>query len=184
MDARVSKPRTADAMYLSARDGRRLPCRWGSNMGYIAHSTAVVDEGAEIGDGTRIWHWVHVCGRRADRTQMLARAECLRRERVRIGDNVKIQNNVSVYDKVTLEDDVFCGPVWCLPMFSIHAPLSRARMSTGTPCEARRNAWRQCTVVCGMTIGSMPLWEPARWLQGRAGLCTRGQAYRLGRSAG
>src|SRR5574339_682202 len=79
-------------------------------MTYTAHATAIVDEGACIGDGTRIWHWVHVCGSaRIGRNCSLGQNVFVGNA-VTIGDNVRIQNNVSVYDAVTLEDDVFCGP--------------------------------------------------------------------------
>ena len=74
------------------------------------HPTAIVDSGATIGAGSRIWHWVHVSagaviGRRCSLGQGVFVGN-----RVRIGDGCKIQNHVSVYDNVTLEDGVFCGP--------------------------------------------------------------------------
>src|SRR5690606_26026285 len=77
---------------------------------YYAHPTAVVDEGAAIGDATKIWHFTHVMsgariGQRCSLGQNVFVASG-----VHIGDGVKIQNNVSVYEGVTLEDDVFCGP--------------------------------------------------------------------------
>jgi len=74
------------------------------------HPTAIVDEGARIGEASRIWHWVHVCsGAQIGRHCSLGQNVFVG-NRVVIGDRVKIQNNVSVYDNVTLEDDVFCGP--------------------------------------------------------------------------
>jgi len=73
-------------------------------MPYTAHPTAIVDEGSEIGDGTRIWHWVHVCaGARIGRNCSLGQNVFVGNDVV-IGDNVRIQNNVSVYDAVVLED--------------------------------------------------------------------------------
>ena len=74
------------------------------------HATAIVDEGATIGAGTRVWHWVHVCGRAVIGERCSLGQNVFVGNRVVIGDNCKIQNNVSVYDNVTLEDDVFCGP--------------------------------------------------------------------------
>jgi len=74
------------------------------------HPTAIVDEGAEIGAGTRIWHWVHVCAQAKIGKDVSLGQNVFVANRVKIGNNVKIQNNVSVYDDVTLEDDVFCGP--------------------------------------------------------------------------
>ena len=74
------------------------------------HPTAIVDDGAQIGTGSRIWHWVHVCGgARIGRGCSLGQNVYVGGAAV-IGDNVRIQNNVSVYDGVTLEDEVFCGP--------------------------------------------------------------------------
>ena len=88
--------------------------------------------GAQIGDGTRIWHWVHVCGgARIGRNCSLGQNVFVGNQVV-IGDNVKIQNNVSVYDDVTLEDDVFCGP--SMVFTNVVQPAqrtSRARASTG-----------------------------------------------------
>jgi UDP-2-acetamido-3-amino-2,3-dideoxy-glucuronate N-acetyltransferase len=79
-------------------------------MHFTAHSSAIIDEGAEIGADTRIWHWVHICaGARIGRGCSLGQNVFVGNQVV-IGDNVKVQNSVSVYDGVTLEDDVFCGP--------------------------------------------------------------------------
>src|SRR3954464_9034932 len=76
----------------------------------MIHETAIVDPGAEIGEGTQLWHWVHVsAGARIGGGCSLGQNVFVGNE-VSIGDNVRIQNNVSVCDRVTLEDDVFCGP--------------------------------------------------------------------------
>src|ERR1700709_2298973 len=74
------------------------------------HPTAIIDPGAQIGDDTRIWHWVHVCGGARIGSGCSLGQNVYVGNKVVIGNNVKIQNNVSVYDGVTLEDDVFCGP--------------------------------------------------------------------------
>jgi len=79
-------------------------------MDYTAHPTAIIDEGAQIGAGTRIWHWVHVCGGAKIGRDCSFGQNVFVGNRVAIGNNCKVQNNVSVYDNVTLEDDVFCGP--------------------------------------------------------------------------
>ena len=74
------------------------------------HPTAIVDEGAQLGDGTRVWHWVHISsGARIGENCSFGQNVFIA-SRVVIGNNVKIQNNVSVYDNVILEDDVFCAP--------------------------------------------------------------------------
>ncbi|MGH8185485.1 MAG: N-acetyltransferase, partial [Steroidobacteraceae bacterium] len=79
-------------------------------MAVQIHPTAIVDAGAAVGDGTRIWHWVHVSGKAGIGRGCSLGQNVYVGNRVVIGNNCKIQNNVSVYDAVTLEDDVFCGP--------------------------------------------------------------------------
>ena len=79
-------------------------------MSYFKHETAIIDEGAVIGDNTRIWHWVHICGGACIGKRCSLGQNVFVGSDVVIGSNVKVQNNVSIYDTVTLEDDVFCGP--------------------------------------------------------------------------
>lgn len=120
----------------------------------MIHPTAVVDEGARLGDGTRVWHFVHVCaGARIGRGCSLGQNVFVGND-VFIGDNVKIQNNVSVYDAVTLEDDVFCGP--SMVFTNVYNPRAAVIRKT----EYRRTIVRRgatlganCTIVCGVTIG-------------------------------
>lgn len=79
-------------------------------MSYQIHASAIIDDGAQIGEGSRIWHFVHVCvGTRIEKGVSLGQNVFVG-NKVSIGDHCKIQNNVSVYDKVTLEEGVFCGP--------------------------------------------------------------------------
>ena len=123
-------------------------------MSYHAHETAIVDDGAQIGADTRIWHWVHVCpGARIGERCSLGQNVFVGNDVV-IGNNVKIQNNVSVYDAVTLEDDVFCGP--SMVFTNVYNPRSAVTRKN----EYRRTLVRQgatlganCTIVCGATIG-------------------------------
>lgn len=118
------------------------------------HSTAIVDEGARIGDGTRVWHWVHVCGgARIGEGCSLGQNVFVGNDVV-IGDRVKIQNNVSVYDAVRIEDDVFCGP--SMVFTNVYNPRSAIeRKSEYRPTLVRRGAslGANCTIVCGTTIG-------------------------------
>ena len=118
------------------------------------HPSAIVDAGAQLGEGTRVWHFAHVCaGARIGRGASLGQGVYIGNE-VRIGDNVKIQNNVSVYDAVTLEDDVFCGP--SVVFTNVHNPRSAVpRKNEYRPTLVRRGATlgANCTVVCGTTIG-------------------------------
>jgi len=118
------------------------------------HPSAIVDEGAEIGDGSRVWHFAHVCaGARIGAGCSLGQGVFVGND-VRIGRNVKIQNNVSVYDAVTLEDDVFCGP--SMVFTNVHNPRSAVvRKDEYRPTLVQRGATlgANCTVVCGVTIG-------------------------------
>ena len=93
-------------------------------MEYYVDKHAVVDDGAEIGAGTKIWHFTHVSGARIGRHCILGQNVNVAGG-VTIGDFVKIQNNVSVYEGVTLEDHVFCGP--SMVFTNIVAPRSNTR---------------------------------------------------------
>jgi len=123
-------------------------------MPYTAHPTAIVDEGADIGDGTRIWHWVHIsAGARIGRNCSLGQNVYVGND-VTIGNNVRIQNNVSVYDAVVLEDDVFCGPSMVFTNV-INPRAAVARKDEYQPTRVRQGATlgANCTVICGSTIG-------------------------------
>ena len=118
------------------------------------HPTAIVDAGATIGDGTRIWHWVHVCaGARIGRNCTFGQNVFVG-NRVAIGDNVKVQNNVSIYDNVTLEDDVFCGPSMVFTnVYNPRAAVSRKQEYRDTLVRRGATIGANCTVVCGTTLG-------------------------------
>lgn len=118
------------------------------------HETAIVDDGAQIGEGTRIWHWVHICGGARIGQGCSLGQNVFVGNRVVIGNNVKIQNNVSVYDNVTLEDDVFCGP--SMVFTNVYNPRSAvSRKDEYRDTRVRRGATlgANCTIVCGVTIG-------------------------------
>jgi UDP-2-acetamido-3-amino-2,3-dideoxy-glucuronate N-acetyltransferase len=123
-------------------------------MAVKIHPSAIVDEGAQLGDGCRVWHFVHVsAGARIGRDCSFGQNVYVGNDVV-IGDNVKIQNNVSVYDAVTLESDVFCGP--SMVFTNVYNPRSAVTRKD----EYRRTLVRQgatlganSTIVCGTTIG-------------------------------
>ena len=123
-------------------------------MSVTIHPTAIVDDGAQIGEGTRIWHWVHVCsGARVGRACSFGQNVFVGNDVV-IGNNVKVQNNVSVYDAVTLEDDVFCGP--SMVFTNVYNPRSAViRKDEYRRTRIRRGATlgANSTIVCGVTIG-------------------------------
>ena len=118
------------------------------------HPSAIVDAGAQLGAGTRVWHFSHVCaGARIGEGCSLGQGVYVGNDVV-IGRNVKIQNNVSVYDAVTLEDDVFCGP--SMVFTNVHNPRAAVvRKHAYRRTLVRRGATlgANCTVVCGCTVG-------------------------------
>jgi UDP-2-acetamido-3-amino-2,3-dideoxy-glucuronate N-acetyltransferase len=123
-------------------------------MAASIHPTAIVDEGAQLGDGTRVWHWVHVCaGARIGERCVLGQNVFVGNDVV-IGNNVRIQNNVSVYDAVTLEDDVFCGPSMVFTnVFNPRSHVSRKSDYRRTLVRRGASIGANATVVCGHTVG-------------------------------
>lgn len=125
-----------------------------SGSGYWAHETAIIDAGARIGDGTRIWHWVHVCAGARIGARCSFGQNVFVANRVVIGDNVRIQNNVSVYDDVTLEDDVFCGPSMVFTnVINPRAHVSRKDEYLKTLVRRGASLGANSTIVCGNTVG-------------------------------
>src|SRR5690606_27999078 len=119
---------------------RPPPC---NAMTYYAHPSAVVDEGANIGTGSRIWHFTHVSGGARIGDDVSIGQNVFVANRVAIGHRCKIQNNVSLYDEVTLEDDVFCGP----SMVFTNVWNPRARIE-------RKNEYRPTLIKRGATLGA------------------------------
>lgn len=120
----------------------------------IVHETAIVDVGAQIGEGTRIWHWVHICSGARIGTGCSLGQNVFVANDVVIGNNVKIQNNVSVYDAVRLEDGVFCGP--SMVFTNVYNPRSAVtRKDEYRPTLVKHGATlgANSTIVCGVTIG-------------------------------
>jgi UDP-2-acetamido-3-amino-2,3-dideoxy-glucuronate N-acetyltransferase len=124
-------------------------------MATTIHPSAIVDEGAQLGEGCRVWHFVHIsAGARIGDRCSFGQGVYVG-DQVRIGNNVKIQNNVSVYDAVTLEDDVFCGP--SMVFTNVYNPRSAVvRKNEYRKTLVRRGATlgANCTVVCGVTVGA------------------------------
>ena len=123
-------------------------------MPITIHPTAIVDEGAQIGDGSRIWHWVHICaGARIGKACSFGQNVFVGNDVV-IGDNVKIQNNVSVYDTVRLEDDVFCGPSMVFTnVYNPRSIITRKDEYRQTLVQRGTTLGANCTIICGSTIG-------------------------------
>jgi UDP-2-acetamido-3-amino-2,3-dideoxy-glucuronate N-acetyltransferase len=122
-------------------------------MSVQVHPSAIIDPGAQIGDGTRIWHWVHVCAGAVIGRNCSLGQNVFVGSRARIGDNVKIQNNVSVYDNVTLEDDVFCGPSAVFTnVYNPRAAVSRKSEYRDTLVRKGATLGANCTIICGVCI--------------------------------
>lgn len=124
-------------------------------MKYTKHETAIVDDGAQIGNETRVWHWVHVCSGAKIGDKCSLGQNVFVGNRVVIGNNVKIQNNVSVYDNVTLEDDVFCGPSMVFTnVYNPRSAVTRKEEYRDTLVKKGATLGANSTIVCGVTIGN------------------------------
>lgn len=121
---------------------------------FYRHPTAVVDPEARIGQGTRVWHFCHICDGAIVGDNCSLGQGVFVGGKARIGSNVKIQNNVSVYDNVILEDHVFCGP--SVVFTNVHNPRSEfPRKSEYRTTLVKNGATlgANCTIVCGVVIG-------------------------------
>ncbi len=123
-------------------------------MSYYAHPTAVIDESCEIGDQTKIWHFVHVSsGARIGRSCVLGQNVMVAGDVV-IGNTVKIQNNVSIYSGVTIEDDVFLGPSCVLTnVTNPRSQVNRHSLYEKTLIRRGATVGANATIVCGITLG-------------------------------
>ena len=122
-------------------------------MNFI-HPTAIVDDGASIGEDTKIWHWTHVS------SGAIVGAKCVLGQNVYvggkavIGNNVKIQNNVSIYDSVVIEDDVFCGPSMVFTnVINPRAFIERKDEYKITRIGLGASIGANATIICGVTLG-------------------------------
>jgi UDP-2-acetamido-3-amino-2,3-dideoxy-glucuronate N-acetyltransferase len=124
-------------------------------MSHYQHPSAIVDDGAMIGVGSRIWHFAHVCGGARIGAGVSLGQNVFVGNRVTIGDRCKVQNNVSVYDNVTLEEGVFCGP--SMVFTNVHNPralIERKDQYRDTLVQRGATLGANCTIVCGVTVGA------------------------------
>ena len=118
------------------------------------HPSAIVDTGAVLGPGTRVWHFSHICGGARIGAGCSLGQNVFVGNDVVIGDGVKIQNNVSVYDGVTLEDGVFCGPSMVFTnVYNPRARIVRKDQYRRTVVRIGASIGANATIVCGVTIG-------------------------------
>jgi UDP-2-acetamido-3-amino-2,3-dideoxy-glucuronate N-acetyltransferase len=123
-------------------------------MAITIHPSAIVDNGAQIGDGTRIWHWVHVSPQAKIGQRCSLGQNVYVGNDVVIGNNVKIQNNVSVYDAVTIEDDVFCGPSMVFTnVYNPRSAVTRKDEYRRTYIKRGASIGANATIVCGTMVG-------------------------------
>lgn len=123
-------------------------------MPYTAHPSAIIDEGAVVGDSTRIWHWSHICGGARIGAYCSFGQNVFVGNDVMIGDNVKVQNNVSIYDGVIIEDDVFCGPSMVFTnVYNPRSAVSRKSEYRRTLVRKGTTLGANCTIICGIIIG-------------------------------
>ena len=120
---------------------------------YYAHPSAIIDPGANIGKGTKIWHFCHV-GPEAVIGECCSFGQNVFVGKAKIGNGVKIQNNVSVYDEVEIEDDVFCGPSMVFTnVYNPRAAIPRKDEYRKTLVKKGVTIGANATVICGVTLG-------------------------------
>lgn len=123
-------------------------------MSYTKHESAIIDEGAQIGDGSRVWHFVHICGGARIGKNVSLGQNVFVGNKVVIGDNCKIQNNVSVYDNIILEEGVFCGPSMVFTnVYNPRSLIERKNEYRDTIVKRGATLGANSTIVCGVTIG-------------------------------
>ena len=118
------------------------------------HPTSIIDEGAIIGENTKIWHWSHICeGAQIGKNCSLGQNVFIG-NKVKIGENTKIQNNVSIFDNVIIEKNVFCGPSMVFTnVYNPRSEISRKDEYKSTLIREGATMGANCTIICGTTIG-------------------------------
>ncbi len=125
---------------------------------YFSHKTACIDDGVQIGKGSKIWHFCHVMGGAKIGENCILGQNVFVGGKAQIGNRVKIQNNVSIYDSVILEDDVFCGPS-CVFTNVINPRSFVERKTEYQEIRVKRGATigANATLICGITVGEYAL---------------------------
>ena len=121
---------------------------------YFVHSSSEIDEGALIGDNTKIWHFSHVSSGAKIGKNCSVGQNVFIGNKVKVGDNCKIQNNISIYDNVFLEEGVFCGPsVVFTNVYNPRSLIERKNEYRDTTIKRGATLGANSTIVCGVTIG-------------------------------
>ena len=125
-----------------------------SELNYTVHPSAIIDEGAQIGAGSRVWHFVHICSGAVIGKGCSFGQNVFIGNQVIIGDNCTIQTNVSGYDNVTLEEGVFCGPSMVFTnVYNPRSLIERKNEYRDTLIKKGATLGANCTIVCGSTVG-------------------------------
>ncbi len=121
---------------------------------YFVHESSYVDDGAQVGAGTKIWHFCHVMPGAVIGERCSLGQNVVVMGGTRLGNNVRVQNNVSIYEGVVLEDDVFCGPSCVFTNVSNpRAHVSRRHEYRPTLVKRGTSIGANATIVCGVTLG-------------------------------
>ena len=124
-------------------------------MAYYAHPTAVIDEGALIGDGSKIWHFCHVMPNAVIGERCILGQNVMVSPQVRLGNNVKVQNNVSLYTGVICEDDIFLGPSMVFTnVINPRSFIERKNEFRSTLVKKGASIGANATIICGVTLGA------------------------------
>lgn len=123
-------------------------------MSYFAHPTAIVDPGATIGEGTKIWHFAHISPGAVIGGRCIFGQNTMVADGVTIGSNVKVQNNVAIYTGTVIEDDVFLGPSCVLTnVTNPRSQVKRHSLYEKTLIKRGTTVGANATIVCGITLG-------------------------------
>jgi len=126
-----------------------------STADYYVHPSAIIDEGCEIGAGTKIWHFSHVMSGSVLGTNCNLGQNVVVSPKVTLGNNVRVQNNVSIYEGVICEDDVFLGPSMVFTnVFNPRSAVSRKHEYMQTLVRKGASIGANATIVCGNEIGA------------------------------
>jgi UDP-2-acetamido-3-amino-2,3-dideoxy-glucuronate N-acetyltransferase len=121
---------------------------------YFAHPSAIIDQPCEIGPGTKIWHFSHICAGAKIGARCVFGQNTMVAAGVSIGNNVKVQNNVAIYTGTTVEDDVFLGPSSVLTnVTNPRSQVSRHSLYERTLIQRGATVGANATIVCGITLG-------------------------------
>ena len=121
---------------------------------YFSHDTAVIDEGAQIGDGSKVWHFSHIMSGAIIGIDCNLGQNVFVANNVELGNNVKVQNNVSIYEGVICEDDVFLGPSMVFTnVYNPRSAISRKEEYRKTLVKQGATIGANATIICGVTLG-------------------------------